>query len=187
MKPGNVPTAKVGPILGDLIRDRWPHGNGVDVLAEKAGCDWTAIEGIVKGVHEGVSFDLIDKLFCCLGRVDLWQGVLKDVYDSVVFVQTCNLHSCSKTFPESKPRNQLQRYCSPACRSLAQKVRRGEKPGDRFQQRGKFRCGHKMTPENSVPVKTAVGLKRTCRTCRRQKQIQWQRDYRARKRLKAAA
>lgn len=189
MKPGNVPTAKVGPILGKLIRDRWPHGNGVDVLAEKAGCDWTAVEGIVKGVHEGVSFDLIDKLFCCLGRVDLWQGALKDVYDSVDLTwRECALDSCSKMLVERAGNNLPRLYCSYACCKLASKVRNGEGTGKRYAARNRCLRGHKMEGDNVVLNKLGDGtVRRQCRQCKRITALKASRKYQAKKKAERLA
>ena len=68
MKPGSIPTETVAPKLAMLIRDRWPHGGGLDVLAEKVGCDVSALEGVLAQDSPGVAFDLADALFCALGR-----------------------------------------------------------------------------------------------------------------------
>lgn len=68
MKPGNIPTQEVGPILGMLVNDRWPHGGGYEILAEKVGCDQSTIASIIDQRNPGVSFDFADSLFCALGR-----------------------------------------------------------------------------------------------------------------------
>ena len=179
MKPGNVPTSRIGPLLGDLIRDRWPHNGGIEVLAEKVGCDWTAIEGIIKGVHEGVSFDLADKLFCALGRVDVWQGQLSDVYSKVRFMQTCAVPSCCKTFPEQKVGGFVKKYCSPRCATLAHGIREGRCSGERLRQKNKCLKGHKLTPENTYLTKRKDRIERSCRTCQREYQREWARKRRA--------
>lgn len=86
MKPGSVPTARVGPIIGELVAERWPHGGGFEVLGEKVGCDSSAIEAIVRQDNLGVKFDLADRVLCALGRPDIWQGQLADLYHSVSLV-----------------------------------------------------------------------------------------------------
>ena len=171
MKPGNVPTSRIGPLLGDLIRDRWPHNGGIEVLAEKVGCDWTAIEGIIKGVHEGVSFDLADKLFCALGRVDVWQGQLKDVYDNTQLLERCANPGCESMFvPDSHSGPTRRKYCSHACLWSAYNQRRGKTKRviKRHRSGGFIRVcknGHRRTPETTA---TRVDGKRECLLCKRE-------------------
>lgn len=168
MKAGSIPTSRVSQVISDLVTDRWPHGGGVEVLAEKVGCDWSAIDNIIKQEYEGVSFDLVDKILCGLGRVDLWQGELVDVYSSVWFVETCGLHSCGKTFPESLRSGKRKRFCSDLCRSLHHHTAAGKATGHRHVQRGRCFKGHKMTLENSIiNVQPDGAVKRQCRTCRK--------------------
>lgn len=193
MKPGSVPTARVAPILRALIKDRWPYSRedvfsvsdlvgGYTVLADKVDCDPTTIERIVEQKNEGVDFDLVDRLFCALGRPDVWRGELLDVYQEMEFVQRCALHSCSKTFPEKwNARRKL--YCSVNCRTLAAHVARGSRPGDRFLAKGYCQSGrHKMTPENT---RTHSDGSRYCRECDREKKSARNARYNAKRRALA--
>ena len=98
MRAGHVPTERIAPVLTLLIRESWPHGGGMDVLAEKVGCDPEAIAGIIHRENPGVTFDLADRLICALGRWDMWHGELEDIYP-IKFMETCALPSCGKQFP----------------------------------------------------------------------------------------
>jgi len=193
LKPGNVPTAIIGPKLAMLVRDRWPHGGGIVVLAEKVGCDPSAIEAVIEQINPGVSFDLADKMFCALGRPMEDVG-LADLYWSVEFRETCALHSCGKVFPEME-RGSIKRYCSQKCRKLDDDIRRGRANGHRYRQKNRCLKGHLLTPENTV---TFSAGNRTCRKCRRERQARQYREryandpvfaekQRARARKKAAA
>ena len=173
MKPGNVPTARIAPLLATFIAERWPDTDGFEILAEKVGCHQDAIRQIIYQRHEGCEFDLVDKLFCALGRVDVWQGALKDIYDSVSFVQTCSLPSCMKTFPERARNGCRQRYCSARCRVLHSNVRRGRGTGQRLRQKNRCLKGHLFTPENTITFLSADKTRtiRRCRTCKRAKDL----------------
>lgn len=196
MKPGSVPTARVAPILEALINDRWPYSDddvlavgdlasGYAILADKAGCDPTTITKIIAQKHEGVNFDLADRLFCALGRPDVWRGELLDVYEEMVFVQRCALHSCSKTFPEKwSARRKI--YCSVNCKVLAAHVVSGARPGNRFIAKGYCRSGrHRMTPENAVPHRDGRG--HFCRECDREKKVARNARYNAKRASQAVA
>lgn len=184
MKPGNVPTEHLGPIVAELIAERWPQGGGVEVLAEKVGCDYKTVENVVKQTHEGVDFDLADKLLCALGRVDMWRGVLADVYLEMQFVETCALPGCGKTFPEQQI-GRAKRYCSKNCGYLGQRVKRGVATGERLRKRGMCLKGHRLTPDNVRITKRGDGVLRTCRTCDRERQREWARAKRARRKVAA--
>ena len=177
MKPGNVSTAIIGPKLAMLIRDRWPHGGGIVVLAEKVGCDPSAIEAVIEQINSGVSFDLADKMFCALGRPMEDVG-LGDIYWSVGFRETCALHSCGKTFPERSNGRTRKRYCSSRCATLGNAVAQGRATGDRLRGKGKCLKGHAFTKENTI-LKTRNGyVERQCRECKRATQREWARKRR---------
>lgn len=208
VRPGNVPTARVGPIMAELIADRWPERqcpNGeewrISILAEKIGCHYDSIDNITRQVHPGAGFDLVDRLFCALGRPDVWWGILADIYPTT-FWETCALSSCGKRFPESRRSGKRKRFCSDNCRSLYWKTQTGEATGLRMVQRGKCFKGHKMTPENTLRNRQPDGsYKKQCRKCKlesmaayKRKQRREQRDeinrkqreYRARRKLAMA-
>jgi hypothetical protein len=167
IQAGNIPTARFGPVIAELIRDRWPHGGGYDVLAEKVGCDRDAIDGIVRQTYPGVGFDLADRLLCGVGRYDMWHGVLEDIYPTK-FMATCAIHSCNVQFPESSKSGRPKIYCSPACCRLAYKIRQGEAPGHRHVKRNRCFRGHKLEGDNLMVNRTADGKeKRQCRECKR--------------------
>lgn len=176
MRAGNVPTAEVGPVLERLIHERWPDGGGHDVLAEKAGCDLSAIATIIEQQHPGVSFDLADRLFCALGQPMEHVG-LADVYHAVKFVETCALPGCGRQFSEYHRGGKPKRYCSRKCQDLGRQVKNGRKAtGMRLRQRGKCLKGHRMNSED-----------RQCRICRREQRM-WRKqndpDFAAREREK---
>lgn len=178
MRAGNVPTARVGPIIGELARERWPQG-GYEVLAEKVGCDESAIRVIIEQRCPGVEFDLADSIITALGRWDMWHGVLADIYPTK-FYETCALHSCNRRFPEKFNGRTRKRYCSPRCATLANAVRRGEATGDRLRQKGYCLNGHKMTPENTIKKwrKRDNKWEHQCRECKRKSQREWMRRKR---------
>jgi len=178
MKPGNVPTALIAPKLDMLIRDRWPHGNGPVILAEKVGCDESAIRLIIEQRHDGTAFDFADRLFCAVGRPMEDVG-LGDVYWSVEFRETCALHSCGKTFPERSNGPTRKKYCSPRCATLGNAVRRGLATGDRLRGKGRCLKGHAMTPENTILKERNGRTERQCRECKRASQREWMRKKRA--------
>jgi len=166
LKPGNVPTAIIGPKLAMLIRDRWPHGGGIVVLAEKVGCDPSAIEAVIEQINSGVSFDLADKMFCALGRPMEDVG-LGDIYWSVEFRETCASPVCNRTFSELHRGDKPKSYCSKKCSDMAYNIRNGRGSGTT----AKNTCwkGHKLTPENSV----RQNGRRICRTCKNERQRLW--------------
>ena len=176
MKPGNVSTAIIGPKLAMLIRDRWPHGGGIVVLAEKVGCDPSAIESVIEQTNPGVSFDLADKMFCALGRPMEDVG-LGDIYWSVEFRETCSVPSCGNQFPEQQVADKVKKTCSPRCGALYAQVKRGRCSGERLRQKGRCLRGHKMEGEN-VYISPKSG-KRVCVACRRESQREWKRKQRA--------
>lgn len=92
VKAGNVPTDRVGPLIKELVEERWPEWRrgfeepgGLEILAEKIGCTPDAIDNIIRQAWPGAQFNLVDRIFCALGRPDLWWGVLNDVYLAVDF------------------------------------------------------------------------------------------------------
>lgn len=188
MKPGNISTALIAPTLAMLIRDRWPQGGGIGVLAEKVDCDASTIEGIVAQDNPGVSFDLADRLFCALGRPMEDVG-LGDVYWSAEFRETCALHSCNKTFPERFNGPTRKRYCSSRCATLGNAVARGRATGDRLRGKGKCLKGHDLTPENTIIKWRERDQKyeRQCRECKRATQREWLRKKRADPEFRAIA
>lgn len=177
MKPGSVPTARIAPVIYTLIAERWPHGGGLEVLAEKIGCDQSAIASIIDQDNPGVGFDFADNLLCALGRADMWYGTLSDIYPTK-FIETCESRACNKRFPEKMHAGHKQRYCSWRCFRYEWNVRAGNSSGNRKQ--GRCNKGHKFTPEN-----TALNGRggRICRTCKQERQ----RAFRARKRAARAA
>lgn len=179
MKPGNVPTAVVGPVIEELVRERWPH-SGYEVLAEKVGCHVDSIDAIVRQESPGAEFDLVDKILCALGRPDMWIGALADIYPTK-FMETCALHSCNKKFPERFGGRTRKRYCSPRCSTLGNAVARGEATGKRLRQKGYCLKGHKMTPENTITKwrERDQAYEHQCRECKRTTQREWLRKKRA--------
>jgi hypothetical protein len=151
VKTGNVPTERIAPILYTLIRERWPHGGGLEVLSEKVGCDATAIAGIIDKQNEGVAFDLADRLLCALGRWDIWHGELEDIYPTK-FIETCALPSCNKTFPERRSGPHIKRYCSYRCMDLGRQVKAGRATGERLRQRGYCLKGHKLNGQRQCVI-----------------------------------
>lgn len=166
MRAGYVPTDRVGPVLDSLIKDRWPHGDGQNVLADKVGCDESAIGAIRGQVWPGVKFDLADKLFCALGRPDIWWGVLNDVYYAVTFVHTCELPGCSKTFPEKVMGDKRKRYCCRAHSGAGQNIKSGDQTG--HQRLGVCRKGlHKMTEANTYVLRQNGREYKQCKACKK--------------------
>lgn len=80
MKSSLIPIDEIGPVIGELIMERWPHGDGYEVLAEKVGCDPSTIYNVVLVERDSADFNLIDELLCALGRVDMWRGKFSSVY-----------------------------------------------------------------------------------------------------------
>jgi hypothetical protein len=180
IKPGNVPTARVGPILDALIRERWPYGGGHEILAEKVGCEQSTIATIIEQQWEGVEFDLADSLLCALGRWDIWHGALEDIYPTK-FMETCALSSCGKRFPEFK-RGHLKRYCSKKCQLHAATARHRGIGENRFRARGYCWSGrHRIVGDNKATRKDGTSY---CRACDREKKVARNARYYAK--LKAA-
>lgn len=170
MRAGYVSLERVSSVISRLVAERWPDHNGYLVLAEKVGCDETAIRHIAYPPDHKASaeFDFVDTLLCALGPgARIWHGELADVYEQVTFVETCSLPSCGKKFSESTRSGKPKRFCSDNCRSLFHKTAAGVATGARNVQRGKCFKGHKMTPENTITTKQRDGSeKRQCRVCR---------------------
>lgn len=142
-----------------LIRERWPHGGGIDVLAEKVGCDWGTIAGIIDQDNPGVSFDLADKLISTgLGRWDIWHGALADIYPTK-FMETCALPGCGKTFPEYHRGPFRKRYCS-------KKHQRASRWSCHHRVRRCRKGLHKMTPENTYILRNNGREYKQCRACK---------------------
>lgn len=167
MRAGYVPIDEIGPTIRELIKERWPHGSGYEVLAEKIGCDESAIYSIGMVENPNADFDLVDRIFCGLGRQDMWWGRFLDIYLSVEFRATCAAPGCSKRFAESK-RGVLKLYCSRRCKAAASNVRRGLGSGN--TRKGLCRKGlHRITGDNIV----VQNGRRTCRECRRERHRRW--------------
>lgn len=190
MKPGNIPTAIIGPIIERLARERWPH-SGYEILAEKVGCDESAIRGAIEQVYEGISFDFADRLFCALGPgVRMWRTPeLSDIYYGVKFVETCALPGCGKQFPEKVSGARRKRYCSRRCQDLGRQIGRGA-TGERLRQKGKCLRGHKMTPG----ARQCLICRNEARNRKKQNDPEWaertrkrQRDWARAKRARAKA
>lgn len=204
MKPGNVPTDRVGPIIEQLARERWPH-SGYGVLAEKVGCHESAIRLIVEQRSAGCEFNLVDNILCSLGRPDMWWGVLSDIYYSLELsgdgkeylpdgFQRCERVACGRLFkphrraPKSGPHK--PKFCSPKCNDSAYRTRKrgGFKrgaygPGMHIR---KMVCaqGHDLTDDNIAPRSDG---KRVCLTCQRERQRLWVAAKRAKRRAASAA
>lgn len=189
MKTGSVPTAVVGPVIAQLIEERWPARRrpegeewGVSILAEKVGCHPDALDAIIRQKSEGVGFDFVDKILCALGRPDIWIGALADVYNDIVFMSGCALSGCNRSFRESsRGRHGPKRYCCARHAKHAYDVRKGASTGQFLRKRGYCLKGHKMTPENS---KRNTDGKVQCRTCdnarrreRRRENLERERAY----------
>lgn len=176
MKPGNVPTTRVAPILESLINDRWPYSDddvlavgdlasSYAILADKAGCDPTTITKIIAQKYEGVDFDLADRLFCALGRPDVWRGELLDVYEGMQILERCAHPDCSVCFAPPLHGGRRKRYCSQSC---ADSGRRGLRRIKHFRGRAqlkhsaKCRNGHLRTPENTIHLQSG---RIRCRVC----------------------
>jgi hypothetical protein len=167
MRPGSVPTAAIAEKLDMLIRDRWPHGNGATVLAEKVGCDESTIRLVIEQRNPGVSFDFADALFCALGRPMEDVG-LGDIYWNIGFVETCASPACQKTFPEYHRGGKPKRTCSEKCKTMVEAIKLG-RVGDGAGMRVLGRCnrGHRLTPENTK-ISKGSGFRR-CRQCARER------------------
>jgi hypothetical protein len=176
VKPGSVPTTRIATILGTLIKDRWPYSSedlfsvgdlagGYAILASKVGCDPTTIERIVEQKNEGADFDLVDKLFCALGRPDVWRGELLDVYEGMCLLERCAHPGCSVQFVPPSHGGRRKRYCSQSC---ADSARRGLRRIKHFRGRAqrehsaKCRNGHPRTPESTIRLKSG---RIRCRVC----------------------
>ena len=203
MKPGSIPTARVAPIMHDLIRERWPHGGGIDVLSEKVGCDWGSIASIIDQKNEGTDFNLVDTLLCALGRPDLWWGVLSDIYWLADIdgegrdylpqgYERCQRIGCGALFkPHHRaPKSGIHKpkFCSKACGSATHKQNKkgGFKRGayGRGLHLKSMVCaqGHDLTADNLCKRKDG---KKVCKTCHRERQRIWAASKRAK--LRAAA
>lgn len=199
---GQVPTARVAPIIALLIRERWPQGGGYEVLAEKVGCDEGAVRGIAEQRSDGAEFNLVDQILCSLGRPDFWWGELADIYYNLDLkgnprgyvpkgYRRCERRGCGELF-QPNPRapkvgKKVQRFCCTTCAKIDSQHRlQGTKvvygPGRRLQRMACKRGIHDFTPENTY---TYPDGRIACRTCLREKN----RKYAARKRarLKEAA
>lgn len=184
MRPGHLPTAVVGPVIEELVSERWPDEDGYQILAEKVGCDDSTIRAVVAQHNPGVGFDLVDGILACLGRPDLWEGRLADLYPETFWV-TCALPGCGKRFPEFQ-RGKVKLYCSARCRSLGHEVRHGNANGMRYTQKSRCRKGlHRLTPDNILIRKGRVD--RECRACARERHRAYQRRWKAARRVASAA
>lgn len=162
MKPGRVPTTRIAPILETLIKDRWPYSDedadssgiptGQAVLSGKVGCDTTTIAKIIAQENAGVDFDLADRLFCALGRPDVWRGELLDLYEGMTILEKCRRDGCSVSYvPRMGGPSGFQRYCSRRCRQMANLKAVGKvKDATKRNLKTSCRNGHKRTPENTA-------------------------------------
>lgn len=163
-----VPTATFGPILESLIHQRWPDrdSEGIAILAEKVGCSWDAIDGIIRQQHEGCEFNLADDLLCALGMPMLWR---EEPLDAIYFAIDlswvyCQCPGCNTRFQLQKDtmgREVYRKYCSRQCNQAAYKIRnkriQHRQPLSRRGRVGrpvgvtelKCRKGHERTPENT--------------------------------------
>ena len=174
MQAGNVPTAVVGPVIAQLIEERFPDEDGCKVLAEEVGCDPETVRKLVGQRYLGVGFDLVDRILAKLGRPDLWEGCLAEFYPETFWV-TCALPACHKQFQEKMTGGQRKLCCSKRCSTLYQSMRRGEATGLRLRQRGYCLKGHKLTEDNTRTDKRG---QRHCLTCQRDYQRLWAREHR---------
>lgn len=185
MRAGYVPTEEIGPVIGELVKERWPHTYGYDVLAEKVGCDPAAIWAIVarEGKREA-QFDLVDKIMCALGRYDMWFGRFRHIYYAVEFRETCASPLCGKQFRErvlGGACDGRRKFCSKKCQRLEEGMRRGIATGHR-----KNNCcnkGHKFTDENII----WSGGYRRCRICTHERHAERMQnpEYRERMRVRS--
>ena len=181
MRAGYVSLERVAPVVLRLIEERWPEGNGYSVLAEKVGMDESAIRRIADPPEnkDSAEFDVVDKILCGLGCPFAWYGELADIYQNVVFVETCALPSCNRKFREKFNGRTRKVYCSSRCATLAHAVRDGRATGERLRIKGFCLKGHKMTPENTILKERAGrGTERQCRECKRITQRNWMRKKR---------
>lgn len=77
-------------IVGKHLRD-WGRRSNLSrpslALAERAGVDESYVWKLIKGTQPfDVSFDLVDRMFCAMGRPGLWQQdpELNKLYERVV-------------------------------------------------------------------------------------------------------
>ena len=103
MRAGRVSTAVVGPVIGELIEERWPDDDedGCQVLAEKIGCHPESIRKLVGQRYAGADFGFVDSILAGLGRPDLWMGRLADAY--------------TVALPEPRPEPTLERIPALRC------------------------------------------------------------------------
>lgn len=184
MKVGNVPTPVVGPVIERLVKERWPHMrqgdtmnqdlDGYAILAEKVGCHRDTIDAIVRQSNEGADFNLVDQIFCSLGRPDLWWGQLSDIYwDVDMTTVVCRRDGCKVSFvPRPGGRNgpeSRQMYCSRKCRHMDWKVRRGiVKDGKKRNLSTHCRRGH----PRATTAQIKSGDYTTCALCIRERRAE---------------
>lgn len=182
MRAGHVPLERIAPVVSRLIAERWPEGNGYSMLAEKIGCDESIVRRIADPPEDkdSVEFDVVDKILCALGPgVFAWLGELRDIYESVKFMETCALPSCNRKFRERFNGRTRKIYCSSRCSSLGNAVARGDATGERLRQKGMCLKGHKMTEANTIIKERNGSIERQCRTCKRSTQREWMRKKRS--------
>lgn len=177
MRAGSVPTARIGPIIERLVRERWPYGNGQEVLAEKIGCDESAIWNVVNQTNPGTSFDLADQLLCALGRWDMWHGELADIYPTK-FIETCRNPMCNKKFPERGNGRRKRLYCGRKCRQLHHLIKQGKATG--MKAAGRCHRGHRLTQDNILKRPDGKRECRECSTANRRHRYATDPSYRAR-------
>lgn len=186
MRAGHVPTSRIGPVLERLIKDRWPQGGGISVLADKVNCDPSAIETIIEQQYPGVSFDLADNLLCAVGPgIRAWRGELEDVYYGTTFVEKCALPGCGKVFSEWQrgDTGARKRYCSELCQRAGKNVRRHGHSGMRYRQKGRCLKGHLLTDDNTYKSNGKV----SCKRCAKDRDHAHYEDPEARERKLASA
>ena len=159
MKRNLIPIVEIGPVIGELIAERWPYGGGQAILAEKIGCDESTIWQIANGEKPYGEFDLIDRILCALGRFDHWYGRFEHIYPTK-FMETCLNPMCNRKFPERGGGARRRRYCGRKCRQLHHLIKQGKATG--MKAAGRCHKGHRLTPDNIIRRPDG---KRECREC----------------------
>lgn len=195
----SIPVDEIAPVIGMLVKERWPNSYGYDILAEKVGCDPTAIEQLVRGIRTSADFNLIDQTLCSLGRPDLWWGIFSHIYYEADLSHDlggdyipkghlrCQRVGCGQVFkphkkaPKSGPN--APKFCSSKCTDAAFRMRkrggyqRGAYGPGMNLRRMACHKGHDFTPENTG---TRANGKRYCVECNRERQRNWIAQKRAR-------
>lgn len=178
-----VPSSALAPVIGPLIRQRFPDG-GIEAVSIKAGVDEALVRRIISGEKDSCEFDTADKILCALGSPMAWHSPeLEHVYQSInLGWKKCDLPSCGRMHPALARNRRPQWYCSKNCCRLAHKVRNGQANGNRFVARNRCLRGHKMEGDNVVLNRLADGtIRRQCKECKRITALKASRKYQAKK------